>query len=437
MKRTVSLSVLLVAVVFASCQKESVSPEGVSPVFTASIARTRTTLAIAGTEGKIAWEAGDEITITDAASISAVYVAQATGENSTFTIKSGEPAIGSGPYTAVFNGDAPATAQVYSTANLPAITMAAASATTSLVFDVNCAVIHLKVSGAGAVKTVMAKGDATELYVLDCGSGVDISSPVDFFIAVPAGTYKKFYFINADNYTCIKTAKTGKEVTVAANSIQPIGFSGLDASDFDGIYLGTSADSGYPLLWADRNVGAVEIYNYGYYFSWGDARGGWLEGTKKSGVDTNYDDTNYANGKYGKGSTLTGNVPSTAEYDGATAYLGEPWRMPTETEAVQLKDPSTVTTSETTSILDADNNSVAGHRVTGPSGASIFLPYGGYVQGSKIVSGSKGTSGQYWTSTYVDGTNAKSWRGSSSDGKINCGTAAKRSRGYAIRAVKE
>ena len=431
MKRTVSLSVLLVAVVFASCQKESVSPEGVSPVFTASIARTRTTLAIAGTEGKIAWEAGDEITITDAASISAVYVAQATGENSTFTIKSGEPAIGSGPYTAVFNGDAPATAQVYSTANLPAITMAAASATTSLVFDVNCAVIHLKVSGAGAVKTVMAKGDATELYVLDCGSGVDISSPVDFFIAVPAGTYKKFYFINADNYTCIKTAKTGKEVTVAANSIQPISFSGLDASDFDGIYLGTSADSGYPLLWADRNVGAVEIYNYGYYFSWGDARGGWLEGTKNTG-DTNWTSTNYQANKYGTGSTLTGNIPSTAQYDGATAYLGEPWRMPTETEAEQLIP---LGNSGTTSMPDADENAVAGHRVTGTNGASIFLPYGGYGQDSKMRN--VATSGQFWTSTYVDASRGKSWRGASSDGLINCGNNTDRYRGYSIRAVKE
>ena len=438
MKRIVSLSVLLVAAVFTACQKEAASPERVSPVFTASIAQTKTTLAISGTEGKIAWEAGDEITITDAASVSAVYVAQSTGESSTFTIKSGETAIGSGPYTAVFNGDAPAEAQVYSSATLPAITMAAASSTTSLVFDVNCAVIQLKVSGAGSVKTVMAKGDATALYVLDCGSsGVDISSPVDFFIAVPAGTYKKFYFTNVDNYTCVKTAKSGSEVTVAANVVQPIAFSGLATTDFDGVYLGTTADSGYPLLWADRNVGAVELYNYGYYFSWGDNRGGWLEGTKKSGVDTNYDDTNYANGKYGKGSTLTGNIPSTAEYDGATNYLGEPWRMPTETEVVQLKDPSSITTSETTSILDADNNSVAGHRVTGPSGASIFLPYGGYIQGSKIVSGSKGTSGQYWTSTYADATNAKSWRGASSDGKINCGTSAKRSRGYAIRAVKE
>ena len=54
------------------------------------------------------------------------------------------------------------------------------------------------------------------------------------------------------------------------------------------------------------------------------------------------------------------------QYDAATANCGGSWRMPTRDGLNELKTKCTWTWTT--------QNSVNGYKVTGPSGASIFLP---------------------------------------------------------------
>ena len=105
-------------VTFVSCQKEAQIGNGTglkeSPVFTASIAgAAKTTLNL--TDGKLAWEEADEITVKDASNNTAVYRIESidpeTG-HATFVIKDGQSALGDGPYTATY-GTEPSAAQTY------------------------------------------------------------------------------------------------------------------------------------------------------------------------------------------------------------------------------------------------------------------------------------------------------------------------------------
>ena len=75
------------------------------------------------TDGNVAWEADDEITITDASSASALYEIESIDETTgkaTFVIKDGVTALGAGPYTATY-GTEPATAQTYSAQRVSSI----------------------------------------------------------------------------------------------------------------------------------------------------------------------------------------------------------------------------------------------------------------------------------------------------------------------------
>lgn len=93
-------------------------------------------------------------------------------------------------------------------------------------------------------------------------------------------------------------------------------------------------DLGLPsgTLWADRNVGAALVGQYGAPFAWGEIE------SKESYSDQNYawahqEGDDYIYDKY---SYLDGRTVLTAEDDPATAILGQGWRTPTETEWEEL-----------------------------------------------------------------------------------------------------
>ena len=149
MKKTMILAAFAALVSLASCQKEDVidnnaTDNQASPVFTASIAgATKTTVNL--TDGKVAWEETDEITVTDASSASAVYeiesIDASTGE-ATFIIKDGETALGSGPYTATY-GTEPATAQTYSATAGKLYMTAPETSSKSFTFTVQCGLMKV------------------------------------------------------------------------------------------------------------------------------------------------------------------------------------------------------------------------------------------------------------------------------------------------------
>ena len=232
MKKTMIIAAFAALVSFASCQKEDNIINGTdkkaSPVFTASIAgSTRTTVNL--TDGKVAWEESDEITVTDASSASAVYEIKSidgtTGE-ATFIIKDGEKALGSGPYTATY-GTELSTSQTYSATAGKLYMTAPETSNNSFTFTVQCGLMKLNLTKPDeSVKSIAVTGTPTggseTTYTLTCDPAQSIATAKDFFIALPDGSYTKIEITNAEDITCTLNSTNGVEV--AANHIKPVTF---------------------------------------------------------------------------------------------------------------------------------------------------------------------------------------------------------------------
>lgn len=244
MRKRLILAAMAAVIAFASCQHEPVVQTGQfvkpvggenseSPVFTASIAgSTKTTVNV--TDGKLAWELDDEITVTDASHVSAVYVIESIDEvtgKATFVIKQGESPLGEGPYTAVY-GSEPSITQTYSeTAGKLYMTGEETSAN-ELTFSVGCGLLRLNLTQVGVdiskivVTGTPAAGEQTT-FTLTCPQSVNISSARDFCIALPEGAYTKIVMYDSDGSTCTKTVKS-TPLAIAVNHIKPVTFTSLN-----------------------------------------------------------------------------------------------------------------------------------------------------------------------------------------------------------------
>lgn len=221
MKRTVLIAAVAALFPFCSCQNEDkpISVESTDPVFTATIDNSATKTTVNASTGKVEWEMGDEITVTDGSSVSVKYTVSAIDGNgkATFTKKSGETnMLGAGNYKAVY-GTAPAATQTYS-ATAPSLPMEATSATTTLKFTVTCGLLEISLQKESENVKKIAVSDGTNTYSLDCGAGESINETKKFFIAVPAATYTSIVITNTDDNEC---EKTGLSIAVAANHITP------------------------------------------------------------------------------------------------------------------------------------------------------------------------------------------------------------------------
>ena len=150
-----------------------------------------------------------------------------------------------------------------------------------------------------------------------------------------------------------------------------------------------AVDLGLSVKWATMNVGANAPEEYGDYFAWGETE-----------PKDYYDWSTY---KWCNGSVTTMTKYCTKSYwgtvdnktvlelsdDAARANWGGTWRMPTIDEIKELLDNCHW---EWTT-----RNDVNGFKVTGPNGASVFLPAAGY-RGYDYLNGA-GNSGCYWSSS--------------------------------------
>ena len=143
-------------------------------------------------------------------------------------------------------------------------------------------------------------------------------------------------------------------------------------------------DLGLPsgLKWATCNVGANKPEDYGDYFAWGELK------PKQEYTDQTYEHYRSINRKM----VFLGEISGNTQYDTARVKWGGSWRMPTFDELNELR--TKCTWNWTT------QNGVNGYKVTGPSGASIFLPAAGYRDGSSLYDA--GSDGNYWSSTPND-----------------------------------
>ena len=131
-------------------------------------------------------------------------------------------------------------------------------------------------------------------------------------------------------------------------------------------------DLGLSVKWATCNVGANSPEEYGDYYAWGE--------TTTKAEYTSENCTTY-------GKTMN-DISGNAQYDVATANWGGAWRMPTHDELNELRNNCTWTWTT--------QNGVNGYKVTGPNGASIFLPAAGARDGSSLYEAE--SYGCYWSS---------------------------------------
>ena len=398
MRKTMIFAAVAALISFASCQKEGLIESGgsknASPVFTASIAgATKTTVNVS--DGKVAWELTDEITVADASSQSAVYVVEsidATTGKATFAMKDGETALGNGPYTATY-GAAPATAQTYSETAGKLYMTAPATSDNSFTFTVQCGLMKLNLTKAGeSVKSISVtgtpEGGSETTYTLTCTEAQSIAAEKDFFIALPEGTYTKIVITNSSNKVCTLNSAAG--VAVAANHIKPVTF-GEGKLNFVAI-KGTAKRTGgidvnWVQLWkngpkfAEYNVGATSATELGGYYCWG----------KSENKDPN--------GYYrGGDNTLTGID------DTAINLWGSKWRMPTQAELESLISSTNCTVKWTANY---NNSGTAGKIFTGKGdyeSNSVFLPAAGLYYYGKV--NALGSYGYYWSSTPNGSNNA-------------------------------
>ena len=227
MKKTMLFSSALVALaMLASCQKEAfieiqATATGVTE-FTATIdPPTKTAIDV---DGKITWVEGDEITITDAASKKAVYVASSSGASTKFNLKQGETAVGDGPYTASY-GDYENQSYSPTGANCP---LFAESETTNFHFSSPYAVLKITASSADEktiTKVQIMNGDIS-YNSLDCSKESVILStePKVFYIAVVTTVFESLVisFIADDGTEATK--KRSEQITLGKGDLLPMTF---------------------------------------------------------------------------------------------------------------------------------------------------------------------------------------------------------------------
>ena len=199
MKKTILFSSALVALaMLASCQKEKFieaqAPATGVTEFTATI-EPPTKTAIDASDGKFTWTAGDEITVTDAASKSAVYVASSSGASTKFNLKQGEKAVGDGPYTASYGAY---DTQIYSPtgANCPLTAATSDAGSTTLHFSSPYAVLRITATSEveKTIKEVEITSNGSHYNYLHCDKGKDSVTLSDtskvFYIAVGETTFE-------------------------------------------------------------------------------------------------------------------------------------------------------------------------------------------------------------------------------------------------------
>lgn len=136
-------------------------------------------------------------------------------------------------------------------------------------------------------------------------------------------------------------------------------------------------DLGLSVKWADRNVGATSVDDYGQMFMWSSCN---------SNIDNEYKINLVAPNK----NTAPVNICGT-KFDAARMKWGAPWRLPSKKE---LKELANLCKWEWT-----EKDNTEGWLITGPNGNSIYLPAAGWKNGGGIED--RDYWACYWSGTAV------------------------------------
>lgn len=176
-------------------------------------------------------------------------------------------------------------------------------------------------------------------------------------------------------------------------------------------------DLGLPsgLLWGTKNIGATSPTGWGWYFSWGN-----LDGHPEG---SGY---NFSQDVYNATDAASISQDLDASQDAVRAIKGGTWRMPTQYDFAELFN-SAYTTNEWTAV-----NGVNGRKVTSKiNGKSIFFPAAGTYNGTSLDY--RGSSGFYWSSSWVSATSARGLYFNSSS--VSPQYSSLRRYGFSLRGV--
>ena len=148
--------------------------------------------------------------------------------------------------------------------------------------------------------------------------------------------------------------------------------------------------------WSCCNVGASSSEESGGYYAWGE--------TEEKPV-YNLGTYLYYN-KEEDNCVHIGDEISGTQYDVARVKWGDPWRMPSHSEILELQ--------ENCSPEWTRKNGIKGILVTGPNGNSVFLPAAGYRQSDGLHD--EGSSGNFWSGLFSGNERYAYFQGFSMDG---------------------
>ena len=207
-------------------------------------------------------------------------------------------------------------------------------------------------------------------------------------------------------------------------------------------------DMGNGLKWANMNVGAESVTDYGDYFAWGETMPyyqegysqehpckHWIEG--KLGYSVEY--YSLCNGylekmiKYCTNTShgfVDGKTVLERTDDAAFANWGGTWRMPTNAEWMWLCNNCTWTLTTVNGV----NGMLVRSNVAGYTDNTIFLPAAGVRNGTNLSN--KGSSGYYWSSSVNEEGSYSAWYMYFYSGGIDRRNTA-RYFGHCVRPVTE
>ena len=189
-------------------------------------------------------------------------------------------------------------------------------------------------------------------------------------------------------------------------------------------------DLGLSVKWATFNVGASSPEEYGDYFAWGETE------PKSEYMWTNYrfrvtgdNEENVTLSKYNTKSghgTVDNRTCLELSDDAAYVNWGESWRMPTNSEWIELRDGC--------NWVWTTLGGKYGYRITSKTnGNSIFLPAVGYRYQSYLYNAD--TWGYYWSSTLYSGVPIGALYVYFYSEKVGCTSYFDRCLGNAVRPV--
>jgi len=140
-------------------------------------------------------------------------------------------------------------------------------------------------------------------------------------------------------------------------------------------------DLGLSSLWSTVNLGATKQQQSGKFYAWGETA------ASTSFAKTDYDYYDASSDAFED----IGNVISGTDYDAVKKAWGGKWHMPTYYDFQELNEQCTW---QKTTV-----SGVAGYKVTGPNGNSIFLPMTGYYSSTSTEPAYAETKARYWAGT--------------------------------------